>query len=204
MQKIYENKDYYINVNSVSGKVVDGNNKGQFKARLAELVEVPDYQANALREAGKIPQDYRFIRCSGKVVQAACESAWNKALAEYRVNQKNEKEDFYAKFPGLKEIRDALNADEQYRHAFNAAMEDEHNDGVNMPVSPDVSAEDLMAKYPLAALYNQADSYSSASNGHKSAAGYNAKKVLVEKGENGMAEAYEIMNNWLPESAIWN
>ncbi|TYB18845.1 hypothetical protein FXB85_11145 [Aggregatibacter actinomycetemcomitans] len=81
-------------------------------------------------------------------------------------------------------------------------MEDEYNDGVNMPRRPTSNIDELCAKYPRAAMYLKADSYSNAENYDKASAGDKAKKLLNEGGS--IEDAQKILDNWLPESAYWD
>lgn len=113
-----------------------------------------------------------------------------------------EKETLDKAIPGLSELLEAINAEDNYQYLFNKMMDDEYNDGVNPPSMPKTSSDELRKQYPRAALYVKADSYSNASNCHKSTAGDKAKKILISGGN--MDEATNIMDNWLPESAQWD
>lgn len=104
--------------------------------------------------------------------------------------------------PGLEQLREAREDGMRYREECNRMMEDESNDGVNPPAKPVVSSSDLAAQYPRAALYLKAESYSCASNDRKSSAGTKAMRILAEGGSEDEAQA--VLDNWLPESALWD
>ncbi|KYK95149.1 hypothetical protein [Aggregatibacter actinomycetemcomitans] len=107
-----------------------------------------------------------------------------------------------AKYPGITELQKAYSDHAYYQEQFQRAMEDEYNDGVNMPRRPTSNIDELCAKYPRAAMYLKADSYSNAENYDKASAGDKAKKLLNEGGS--IEDAQKILDNWLPESAYWD
>lgn len=107
-----------------------------------------------------------------------------------------------AKYPGITELKKAYSEHYYYQEQFQRAMEDEYNDGVNMPKRPSSNIDELCTKYPRAAIYLKADSYSCAENYHKANAGDKAKALLDKGGS--IEEAQEILNNWLPQSAYWD
>lgn len=102
--------------------------------------------------------------------------------------------------PGIEELKTAYSAAYQYRVAFEAAMENEDNDGVNMPVAPQVDIAELEKAYPRAALYLKAEEYSLAENFDKSIAGKKAKEILADGGE--LETAQKLLDNWLDINKI--
>jgi len=115
---------------------------------------------------------------------------------------KSQREQLAAAIPGLNKLYQAINAENEYEHAFDLMMEDEQNDGANAPSHPATDVRDIAAKYPKAALYVRAENYSLAANYHKSSAGNKAMEILINGGS--MDEVSEILENWLPESAQWD
>lgn len=120
---------------------------------------------------------------------------WDAKMAAVREKMKAEEAELAKNVPGIEELKAAYAAKAEYRRAFNAAMEDEYNDGVHMPVLPTANIEELEAKYPIAALYLKADSYTYSENYAKSAAGDKAKAILADGGDH--IEAARILDNWL-------
>jgi len=107
-----------------------------------------------------------------------------------------------AKIPGITALQEAYEAEETYRAEFSHAMEAEDRDGVVMPTPPKTNIAALEEKYPRAALYIKADDYSSAMHDQKATAGKKAKQMLEEGA--GLAAVEEVLNGWLPESAMWD
>jgi len=128
---------------------------------------------------------------------------FNDAISEYiKLKLISDQRALDAIIPGLSLLQKASNDLDNYHYKFNKATEDEHNDGVNMPAHPGNSLSELCKEYPTAALYLKAESYSFASHSSKASAGDKAKKLLASGG--GITEAESILDNWLPERAIWN
>lgn len=90
-----------------------------------------------------------------------------------------------AAIEGLKEIKTAIYDRQRYRREFNAMMDDEFNDGACPPKPPKADVDELMAKYPRAAAYIKAESYSYAEHDVKSNAGKKALEKIIN------AEDYE-------------
>ena len=101
-----------------------------------------------------------------------------------------------AAIPGLELLRSTLNAREGYRHALTETMENEENDGVQLPARPTSDPTALAAQYPLAALWLRTEDYLCASNYRKLAAGQTAQ-TLILGGE--IEKARETLENWLPK-----
>ncbi|KYK81791.1 PTS mannose transporter subunit IIAB [Aggregatibacter actinomycetemcomitans serotype e str. SC936] len=133
--------------------------------------------------------------------------AFNKAQNEARKTEyvalaKTKEVELEAKYPGIKELQKAYNEHAYYQEQFQKAMDNEYNDGVNMPHFPKSNIYELCVKYPRAAMYLKADSYSNAENYDKARAGDKAKKLLDDGGS--VEDAQKILDNWLPESAYWD
>lgn len=89
--------------------------------------------------------------------------------------------------PGLQELRAAMDAEIDYAKAFEAMMDDEHNDGVFPPSLPVVKASEVAARYPIAASYIEADHWEDSSHHVKAAAGRKAKKIIAQGGDHQSA-----------------
>lgn len=78
---------------------------------------------------------------------------------------------------GLKEIEECSNAWIKYYEDFNRFIA---NDGIGTcPTKPEITPEELCAKYPRASAYRQAKAYEDASNYRKSAIGKEAKEAII-------------------------
>lgn len=133
----------------------------------------------------------------------AFRDAKHKAMVEGAAERRKAREaELEAKYPGITELRKAYSEQVYYQEQFQRAMEDEYNDGVKMPTRPKVNIDELCAKYPRAAVYLKADSYSDAANYDKANAGDKAKALLDDGGS--IDEAQKILDNWLPDSAYWD
>lgn len=105
---------------------------------------------------------------------------------------------------GLSELRSAQNAayneEQRYQDAFDGMMET----GVFEPLDeqPRQTYAALARQYPRAAMYMRAQDYTLSSNVHKYSAGKRAMDLIAAGGSLG--EARSVLDNWLPESAIWD
>jgi len=164
---------------------------------------LPEFAAGMVRRAGKNPTDYFW---GGYAMTREAQPAFDAALAEYRANYIKAREarenSLELAVPGLASLRAARADEARYREEFERMMEDEGNDGVNPPTKPAVSSSDLAAQYPRAALYLKAESYSCASNDRKASAGSKAAAILANGGSEDEARA--VLDNWLPDSAMWD
>lgn len=88
---------------------------------------------------------------------------------------------------GLAQLRAALRADAEYYDAFNRMMDDEYNDGARPPKKPEVSPSEVAAKYPRAAAYIKAESWSYAAHYAKAAAGRKALEKIIDGGDHESA-----------------
>jgi len=101
------------------------------------------------------------------------------------------------KIEGLKILEDAFRELKTYRYNFEKGIE-----SGRIPQKPETDIEEIMVKYPRAAMYNKAQGYAWGSDYRKKAAGKKAMELIVNGGE--IKEAEEILNSWLPEESIWN
>lgn len=106
------------------------------------------------------------------------------------------------RIPGLSLLKAAHQARASYQEAFERMMEDEGNDGARPPKAPEQDVEQLAQQYPVAACYLMATSYENASNYYKASAGRRARELLQAGGK--LEEAQSILDNWLPETAMWD
>ena len=132
-------------------------------------------------------------------LRAARKEQWKN---EWQAEKAAEQAALEAKIPGITALQEAYEAEAAYRAAFSRAMEAEDRDGVAMPTLPKANIAALEEKYPRAALYIKADDYSSAMHDQKATAGKKAKQMLEEGA--GLAAVEEVLNGWLPESAMWD
>lgn len=66
---------------------------------------------------------------------------------------------------------------------------------------PSPSSEELKVKYPIAALFLKAESYTESSNVDKFSAGQKALDLIYD---DKIEEAKEVLRNWLPAEAYNN
>lgn len=122
--------------------------------------------------------------------------AENAAIVQKHNDQQRKEADkkLLKMFPGLDQLQKAHQEIDEYFYKFNAAMEDENNDGVNMPIHPKANIEYLEAKYPKAALYLKALGFQNASNFRKVEAGKYAKELLDN--DVNLKEVEAVLDNW--------
>ena len=109
--------------------------------------------------------------------------------------------------PGLDELRKAQDAAYNERARFDYEMNRMMETGSGIYPEPidDVIigiAEELADYYPRAALYIEAEGYKAARNIDKSIAGEKAMKIIATGGL--LAEARDVLDNWLPEESMWD
>lgn len=172
---------------------------------LSATQEPAPYFRDALKKLGLNPRDYRQI--GTQVVRADVADAVDKAAADHEVERATKRTAgtaaLHAAVPGLKELQAAMAAEERHQGRFGRMMEDESNDGVRMPTPPPgPAAAELAKKHPRAALYVQAENHAFAANHHKVAAGKKAMQMIRDGADE--AEVRKVLENWLPESAVWN
>ncbi len=103
---------------------------------------------------------------------------------------------------GYAELSATIADEIRYQAEFSRMMEDGDNDGVQPPQPVTFSSSIVAKKYPRAACYIKAEHYSRASHDRKASAGRQAMEILLHGGS--IDEANEILENWLPASAIWD
>lgn len=203
MKTIFKQGDYEILADTMEGTWKIKTSEGQSKEINflgSHLIDVPKTYLPAFKKAGKNPKDYLVY--NGQPVKKEAKQAILDAFDAYAkqlaTNRNNENKRINEIFAGLDLLRAARESAEQYHEAFNRMMEDENNDGVNPPSIPKSDPDALAKQYPAAALYLKAEGYTHASNYMKSGAGRDALEVLNEKGLQGLEEASDILDNWLP------
>lgn len=154
------------------------------------------------RLGDKIKVDLFYIPKDRKDEFAAVTKARKPEIMAYllakEAAQAQEKAEHQAKIDaieGLEEIRAAEIALEKYHAAFERMMEDESNDGVNPPAKPRVDIAALIAKYPRAAAYRKAESWTYSGHYAKSAAGQRAME-RIENGEDHVTVLAEMADEW--------
>jgi|GEM_PF-6684866 len=136
--------------------------------------------ADVVRKVGKSPDDY--VLFCGEIIRKGAEKMlleWaaeshNILMAEHEAEEKKLNE----KIPGLVELQAAYEAEEKYHNEFSRRMEDENLSSF-IPASPRPTSAEVAAKYPIAALYLRAESYSYAAHDAKAAAGRRAKALVL-------------------------
>ena len=108
------------------------------------------------------------------------------------------------KVEGLNALREAINAEANYRHEVNRRMESEVLSSI-MPEKPAVSVVELKAEYPRAAAYITAEGWSRSSNIGKSRAGKKALERIVA-GENHEQVLADMEAEWseYAEARMWD
>jgi len=135
--------------------------------KLAAELEKPYYNKYIVARSGN-ENAAKTNKVSGNKADKA---ASEKAIAERKAKT--------AAIEGLEEIRSAIHAAEQYHRDFNRMMDDEYNDGVNPPERPTTNIAELKARYPRAAAYLVAESYSYADHYVKAGAGKRAVERII-------------------------
>lgn len=173
--------------------------RGEKGFRLTEPRDLPKPIADALKKSGLNPSDY--IAIAGHPVRKSAMPTIEVAL--HRQGEiERQKESTIQNIPGLEELSNAEQEHESYHYKFGKMMDDEFNDGARPPKGPKSNLKALRGKYPIAALYLDAERQSLAAHDEKAAAGKKAMKML-EAGESP-EEAKKVMENWLSASATWN
>lgn len=139
---------------------------------------------------------------SSLALQAHAKARWDQQTADILARQAEEAKALALAVPGIDELRRALDGHAHYHADFERAMEDEMRDGINMPRRPASDIAALQAQYPRAALYLKAEDYSLASHYAKASAGDKAMAILRNGGT--IEDAQAVLDNWLPESAMWD
>jgi hypothetical protein len=202
---IHTEKNYQIEINHKELRITTPKGSKTISLLLGACIfDTPNPAVAAqLKKQGLNPNDFIFI--NGYPIRKSARQALEKEFAE-----RNAKEDQMAaerkaklelQFPGLAELRAAIEDEERYQREFRQMMEDGDNDGVKPP-APMANVGELQKKYPRAAAYLRAESYRYAANDAKAEAGHKAM-ALLEKG-GSIEEAEKILENWLPENAYWN
>ena len=142
----------------------------KYDIRLASEDRIGMYNTNAVTRDGM----YETIAAKKPEI-----IAYLKAEQEEKEKAEADRKAKIAAIDGLAEIRDAINAETEYRIAFDKMMDDEYNDGVFPPKKPTASSKDLMSKYPRAAAYLKAESWSYSEHFVKSAAGRKAMDRII-------------------------
>lgn len=105
--------------------------------------------------------------------------AYINAKQEAEARAKAEREAKIASIEGLSEIRNAIRAEREYHVAFEKMMENEYNDGAFAPKTPETDSNSLKARYPRAAAYLKAESWTRAANFAKVSAGNKAMERII-------------------------
>lgn len=105
--------------------------------------------------------------------------AYINAEREAKTRARAEREAKIASIEGLSEVRDAIRAEHEYHVAFEKMIDDEYNDGVFPPKVPETDSGALKARYPRAAAYLKAESWSCSENFVKSNAGSKAMERII-------------------------
>jgi cyanate lyase len=101
--------------------------------------------------------------------------------------------------PGYDELFEAYEFNDDYRKSFNKMMNDEFNDGIKPPEGAPKDIKELTTKYPQAAAYIAARSYSKTRNDVQSSIGREAMSRIL-KGEDHNNVIKEMKNKWSDEA----
>lgn len=128
-------------------------------------------------------------------------------LAEKKATEEAARKEREAKInsiEGLKELKAAINDEEEYYNEFNRRMENEALSSF-LPARPEISSKDLAAKYPRAAAYIKAENWSLASHYAKVSAGKKALERIIN-GENHEQVLADMEAEWSAhcEEHIWD
>lgn len=104
---------------------------------------------------------------------------------------------------GLAELEKAIEAEREYRRAFNRMMDDEYNDGAFCPSKPAETPTQISARYPRAAAYVQARKWKNSANFDKSAAGEKALEAIIN-GEDYEMAINNMMREWDACTNAWS
>jgi hypothetical protein len=123
------------------------------------------------------------------------------------IKARKEREAKVNSIEGLNEIRKAIESEIEYHAAFTRMMENEDQSGNDalLPNLPEVSSKDLKARYPRAAAYIKAESYSLANNYAKAGAGKKALERIIN-GEDYKKVLADMEAEWSAhcEENMWN
>lgn len=105
---------------------------------------------------------------------------------------------------GLKELKQARMALEDYHYRYEKSFENEYTSS-KPPKRPDINIEELNAKYPRAAAYLKAEAYSNSSDVGKRSAGKKAKERIIN-GEDYKKVIADMEKEWedYAKNRIWD
>lgn len=195
---VYEESGGY-RVEVQGGQVtVSRGGKGQTFELNQVIDPVPRPFIPGLRKLGLDPRDFVYVSGANTPVRRGAKPMLERAYEEWKIKwqEESEREEArkYENFPGLRELEDAREDEERHTWEFDRMMDDENNDGARPPKPVKVPYQDLADRYPRAALYLRAESYSLAAHSQKVFAGQRAMKVLEENGS--MDDAQAEMDKW--------
>ncbi len=207
METTYEADDYKIKISRnprlphcphYRARVT--SSKGSKSFDVSKPISVPPTIHASMRAQGLDPADFFW---AGYVIRNAARPLFDEVWAEQEEAERKVSSLHRAKenaIEGLAELRAARSDHERYRREFNAMMEDEYNDGVNPPRGPKADAAELATRYPRAATYLRAESYSLAAHWAKSKAGHQAMEIILNGGMAAEAEAK--LENWMADNKV--
>ena len=197
---IYKDGTYEIQASEdlENGRVGNGTKWQEF--RFAKLVEPCKKLVEKLRKAGANPKDFMGIDGWEEriCIRKSAAESFNKVLNESDKRESGKQAKIDA-IEGLVELKKLIGEWDRYNYEFEKAM---GNEDCLYPTPPKNKLEDLMKKFPVAALYVKAESYSYASHYEKTFAGDKAMELILM---GKIEEAEKTLENWLsnPEEAAW-
>lgn len=203
---IHAEENYQIEINHKELRIITPKGTKTISLLLgAYISDTPNPAVAArLKKQGVNPNDFIFI--NEYPIRKSARQALENEFAERNTKEDQMDAERKAKlelqFPGLTELRAAIEDEDRYQREFQKMMEDGDNDGVTPPAPMIANVGELQKKYPRAAAYLRAESYSYAAHDAKSEAGRKAMALLENSGS--IEEAEQILKNWLPEVAYWN
>lgn len=187
------------NIESIGDVFVGGMNipiKGvEFSNKVPSNIEVDENFSYENFSYGYPARLVILSKESSTALRKFAKEKWDADMLEIKANKTIENDLLAKNVDGLEILRDAYQKEHDYITAFNRAMENEYNDGVNMPISNFENIKELEKQFPRAELYLKAERYSLASNFEKSLAGDKAKEILKNGG--CIEDAKSVLENWL-------
>lgn len=146
---------------------------------------------------------YVCLKCSARVLELALDrkpireiKRVVKEIADLQAEARAIKQaQIKANVPGLDALRASYADVGRYQREFTRMMEDEGNDGARPPRPARTDQKELAAKYPAAAAYLKAESWSVASHYAKSGAGNKAMQRIAA-GEDCAAVLTDMEAQW--------
>ena len=155
--ELYRDGDYHVSINGRKITVGRGvRTTTETFTGQEELCPVPEMIASGLRRQGANPTNFVWPKGHSIVVRKdaapALQTQIDRIKEERFGEQARERQRLSAAIPGLEELQTAYDEQERYASNFQKMMEDENNDGTNLPSIP-ADTSKIEAVYHVAAAY---------------------------------------------------